>query len=151
MNTVFSAFFDDFTFITCDYDSPTREGVVATDRPFVEVSINGCDYLVDALTKRIFRSDLFREKYHLKEKNSISKRDFNSEQVELYFEQTTEHVGYATFILLVSDFIFANPSMAEMLYEFDKSKEYFPEEFDEAEKLKADIMSGDIMKQFLKK
>ena len=82
MNTVFSAFF----VITCDYDSHTREGVVAKDRPFVEASINGMNYLVDTLTKRMFRSDLFRKRYHLKEKNSISKRDFNLEQAEIYME-----------------------------------------------------------------
>lgn len=147
MNTVFSAFFDDFIFIDCDYDSPTREGKVATDRPFIEVSINGCKYLVDALTKRIFRSDLFRTRYHLKEKRSVSKSDFDARQQEIYAEHTMENVNYAYYIVLISGLPFPkDSSMAEMLYEFNMSKHFFSEEFEEAENIKKEMMNMEVFK-----
>lgn len=141
MNTAFSAFFDDFTFLVCDYSSPTREGVIAQDRPFVEVLINDQNYLVDALTKRIFRSDLFKEKYNMVIKNSVSKKDFDDSQKELYNDHTTESVNYATFLLLIESFNFdKNSGLAEYLYEIEKSKEYFSEEFDAIEQIRRDMV-----------
>lgn len=136
MNTVFSAFFDDFTFILCNYESPTRKGKMALKRPFIEVSINNTKYLVDALTKRIFRSDLFKEKYKLEEIESVSKKQFNNKKQQFYKEQTMEYNNYAQYIEMVKYFPFSESSaMAEMIYETEKSKELFPEEFEKAELL----------------
>lgn len=140
MNTVFSAFFDDFTFMDCDYQSPTREGVVVTDRPFIEVSLNGTRYLVDALTKRIFRSDLFRQKYGLIKKRMITKKDFDEEQKTYYEEQISEDKNYAAYILMTKYFFpDGTGNSAEMAYEINMSRNYFPEEFEEAERLEQKI------------
>lgn len=144
MNTVFSAFFDEFTFITCNYNSPTREGVVAKDRPFIEVVINDTLYLVDALTKRMFRSDLFRERYNLEEVNSIKKSEFDNEQQKYYESMVVEHINYATIIPFITSPEFSKVNkMAEMMYEVEKSRDYFPEQFEEAEIMMNDIKSLD--------
>ncbi len=52
VNTALSIVFDEFTFLLCDYDSPTRIGQRAKDRPFLEAKIEGVPYLFDLLTKR---------------------------------------------------------------------------------------------------
>lgn len=142
MNTVFSAFFDEATFIVCDYQSPTREGVIATDRPFVEVPINGTHYLVDALTKRIFRSDSFRERYRLTEKRRIAKKDFDETQKEVYAEQISEDNNYAVYLSLVGCFFQSGEgNLAEIAYETNMSRCYFLEQFDEAERLKQEMFT----------
>lgn len=140
MNTVFSAFFDEFTFIDCDYNSPTRGCVIAEDRPFIEVTINGTKYLVDALTKRIFNSEQFRKRYNLIEKHVISKKDFNERQKQLYKEDTEEYINYASQIAFFDSFGLINKgSMSEMAYEYEKSKEIYPEQFEEAEEVKKEM------------
>ena len=136
MNTVFSTFFEDFTFILCNYESPTRKGKIAKDRPFIEVLINDTKYLVDALTKRIFRSDLFKEKYKLEVIESVSKEQFDKKKRQFYKEQTMEYNNYAQYIEMTKWLPLEKISnMTEMIYEIEKSKELFPEEFERAELL----------------
>ena len=55
-NTAVSSLFKDFTFYEAKYVSPTRGVKIEKSRPFVEVDINGELYLVDILTKRIFKT-----------------------------------------------------------------------------------------------
>lgn len=142
MNTSFSTLFSSFKFLVCDYDSPTRMGVRATDRPFVEVNINGEDYLVDMLTKRIFKSNWFKEKYNMIINRETSLATFTQEQREYYDSQTIERQEMAPYLALMEtlrDVIISNPKMEEILYEIEQSRNYFPEAFEELEIMKADM------------
>lgn len=62
-NTAISSIFPDVTFYNVFYNSPTRKVRIDNDRPFVEVKIDDELYLVDSLTKRIFKSSYFKENY----------------------------------------------------------------------------------------
>ena len=59
-NRAASSLFDDATFYQVFYTSPTRGVKTDIARPFVEVNIYGVPYLIDVLTKRIFKSSFFR-------------------------------------------------------------------------------------------
>ena len=138
-NTAVSSFFDEFRFIIADYDSPTRLGIRAVDRPFVEVSIDGILYLVDILTKRVFRSDMFFEKYNVGVKSSIRKSEFTEEKMAIYNEQTSikEDLGiYLSMSMLVLESLKQTDEFAEMMYEIEKSKEYYPDGWKDYEELK---------------
>lgn len=129
-NTAVSSFFDEFRFIKSEYDSPTRSGVRAEERPFVEVKIDGISYLVDILTKRIFKTEEFTEMYNMVELDSIKKSDFDRKRKQYYAEQTTEKLDMGTYLLLSAQMLdmFNNtPEFAEMSYEIQKSKEYCPD------------------------
>lgn len=129
-NTAVSAFFDNFRFILADYDSPTRIGEKAKDRPFVEIEIDGISYLVDNLTKRIFKSEYFIKTYNLIEKNSIRKSEFDHKRKAYYKEQTTPKLdlgSYLSFSLPMFEVLKHVPKFAEMDYEIEKTKEYCPE------------------------
>ena len=130
MNTAFSSLFDSFTFLLCDYDSPTRPGVRATQRPFVEVNINGEAYLVDTLTKRIFKSSWFRTTYNMTVTDEIAFEDFDERRQKLYREHTTPSQQLATYYHLMGameDVFRTIPKMEEALFELEKSKENYPE------------------------
>lgn len=140
-NYAVSSIFEDATFIDAIYDSPTREGVrLEETRPFVEVNINGADYLVDVLTKRILRSDWFKETYNMETRHSIKISEGTKEQKERYKEMISESNALADMILLLEPLIDdKSPSFAEYRYEFEKTKEYFPEAWQEAEYLKEEM------------
>lgn len=147
MNTAFSTLFPSFKFIVCDYDSPTRKGARATERPFVEVNINGEDYLVDLLTKRIFKSSWFKAKFNLTITREISPETYNSVQKAYYAEKTEEHQDLASYLLLMeilNEGNQNNPRLEETLYEIEQSKKNFPNVFDELEAMKADMRSLDL-------
>lgn len=130
MNTAFSSLVSSFKFLICNYDSPTRPGVRATERPFVEVNINGEAYLVDTLTKRIFKSSWFRAAYNLEVIEEIASEDFDLEHQRLYQEQTTESVQLGSYYHLNSLFseVFKTvPNMEESLFENERSKENYPD------------------------
>lgn len=143
MNTAFSTLVDECSFINCTYDSPTRPGIRADNRPFVEFEYHGQLYYADALTKRLFKKDWFDKEYNLDETYRMSKSTLDERQREIYEEQTAEHLEYASFIGLMGpliDMMRHIPESAESTYEFDKSREYFPEEFTEAEVIKKDVV-----------
>lgn len=138
-NIAVSSFFDNFSFLIADYDSPTRSGVRAVDRPFVEVKIDGVLYLVDILTKRIFRTDKFSELFNLKVKKCSSKNDFSKEKTKFYNEQTEKKLDLAIYLALnlpIVETLKNVDEFAEMNYEIEKSKEYFSEEWEKAEEIK---------------
>lgn len=129
-NTAASSIFKEATFYSANYDSPTR-GIRVDDRPFVEVEINSELYLIDILTKRIFKSRWFIEKFNLEIISKSSTNEMNKTQIEYYQERLEDLLNLADFIESYQLFCkFNNPNMAEFKYEFEKSKEYFPEEWD---------------------
>lgn len=141
-NTAVSSIFSDATFYNALYDSPTRKGVRLDEvRPFVEVDIDGELYLVDTLTKRILKSSWFKSTYNFEVKSSktISKMDKKSK--EYYNESVSENISIATTLSLTLPLIEQNNSigLSEMKYEIEKSKEYYPEEWEKYENLKIEM------------
>lgn len=139
-NTAFSSIFDDFTFYEAIYTSPTR-GVRLTDsRPFVEVKINNELYLVDTITNRIFKSAYFKEKYDLVVVDMVRKSEFNYRQQKLYVEQTQERCSLAD-VLMVYEMnkAIAAPELAEQNYEVERSKELYPEAWEEYKRIQEDM------------
>ncbi len=131
-NTAFSSIFDDFTFYEAIYTSPTRGVRLTESRPFVEVEINGELYLVDTITNRIFKSSFFKEHYDLEIVSSVKRKNFDRRQNELYAEQTKEQNKLADLILFYEMSRELNvPEFAEQFYELDKSKEIYPEAWEE--------------------
>ncbi len=121
--------------ISCFYNSPTRKGVKTEVRPFLKISYHDEEYYVDALTKRMFKRDWFDKTYNLKEKERISKTNFSSFQQIFYDEQTSSSDDY--YILIdffepLTDSLIGTFKYEEFIYEFDKSKEYFPKQFEKA-------------------
>lgn len=134
-NNAFSYIFSDVTFYHALYDSPTRNIRITEPRPFVEVPINGELYLIDTLTKRIFKSSWFKEKYNFEEVNSWSLKTANKIQKEgyAYFTETLNelsiNMGCCSFLLDIP-----SPDLAEYKYELNESKKYFPEEWEKYER-----------------
>lgn len=135
MNLAISLLFDDFTLYLVDYNSPTRIGKRAIDRPFIEIEIDGVLYLADTLLKCLYRSDMFKEKYgfDIKDKNAF--HDFSKAQLKMYAKNTAMNLhGYADYLLLC-DTMFETmkerPEIQEQRYEIDKSLEIFPEVLEE--------------------
>lgn len=140
-NTAFSSIFDDFAFYEALYTSPTRGIRLTETRPFVEVEINGELYLVDTITNRIFKSSHFRETYDLVITDSVRKSEFNKRQKDLYREHTAETTnGLANIIPFYEMMPIMNaPNWAEMRYELEKSKENFPEAWEEARRIQEEM------------
>lgn len=143
-NYAVSSIFDDATFIDAIYDSPTRPGVrLDQTRPFVEVKIDGVDYLVDVLTKRILRSDWFKETYNMEIKHSITVSAADKENKRRYYNCIKESNNLGEMIPLLEPLIDnTSPSMAEYRYEIEKTKENFPEEWEKAEIFKQEMAKG---------
>lgn len=132
MNTGISSIFDEFTFYVVNYDSPTRPGKRAKERPFLEVEIDGILHLVDTTTRRIYRSDEFKRRYGFEVLDKAQKSKFNERQMEIYKEQTTPVTNLYTFAMYLNmvdclhvDVSWA-PYEAEFFYEIEKSKELYP-------------------------
>lgn len=140
-NYAVSSIFEDATFIDAIYDSPTRIGVRLDEtRPFVEVNIDGVNYLVDVLTKRILKSDWFKKTYNMKIKHSQKISKASKKQKERYNEMISESNHLADMIVLLEPLIDdRSPDFAEYRYEFEKTKEYFPEAWKEADYLKKEM------------
>lgn len=151
-NTAVSSIFPDATFYNTLYDSPTRGIRIEEVRPFVEVNIDGEDYLVDTLTKRILKSSWFRENYNLeiKSQQRISKMSYRKKQY--YYKDIRDHstlCDLLPFMLPVLDF--NSPEQAEMKYEVEQSKIYFPDEWKKYELLMDEMKSFVIDGNFLMK
>lgn len=140
-NYAVSSIFEDVTFIEAIYDSPTRPGVrLEETRPFVEVKIDGVDYLVDVLTKRILRSDWFKEEFNMEIKHSTTVSTADEEDKRRYYNSIAESNQLASLAAMLEPLIDkTSPIMAEYRYEFEKTKENFPEEWEKAELFKQEM------------
>lgn len=131
-NMAVSSIFSDATFYDSLYDSPTRNGVrIESVRPFVEVSIDGELYLVDTLTKRILKSSWFKKKYNFKIISKYTISELDGENLKAYRNATKESMGLGQtlhFMLWTLDNDL--PQFAEMKYEIEESKKYFPLEWE---------------------
>lgn len=142
-NTAVSAIFPDATFYHVFYHSPTRNKRIEEERPFVEVNIDGELYLVDTLTKRIFKSSYFKKNYGFDIIHEQRIKDFSEEQRQIYQKQISNYVNLD--ILLFLDILpLDDPSLAEMGYEVQQCKKYFPEEWKKYEKKKEMIKTFDL-------
>lgn len=141
-NTAVSSIFPDATFYNALYDSPTREGIRLDEiRPFVEIAIDGELYLVDTLTKRIFKSSWFKTTYNFEVKSSKTISKMDKKYLDYYKEEIKKEINLAIFIELVFLHIKDNASisLSEIKYEIEKSKEYYPEEWERYESLKQEM------------
>lgn len=131
-NTAVSSLFKDFTFYSVKYNSPTRGVRLEDTRPFVEVDINGELYLVDILTKRIFKTSWFKETYDMEIVDSNSPSGFTKEQKGYYKEQTADSVEIATYLCMTEtlrSMIPKTPKDAEFDYELEQARKNYPEEW----------------------
>ena len=132
-NTAVSSLFKDFTFYEAKYVSPTRGVKIEKSRPFVEVDINGELYLVDILTKRIFKTSWFKETYDMEIIDSNSPKKFNRGQREHYKEQTKDSVEIATYLCfteMLRSMIPKSHKDAEFDYELEQARKNYPEEWE---------------------
>lgn len=132
-NTCVSSLFKDFTFYEVKYISPTRGVKIDKSRPFVEVDLCGELYLVDILTKRVFKSSWFREQFEMEVIDSNSPKKFNREQRKIYKEQTEDNVDIATYLSVTEFMREMMPETekdAEMNYEREQSKKNYPKEWE---------------------
>ncbi len=137
-NTAVSSIFPDASFFHAIYNSPTRGIRIEDNRPFVEVEINGELYLVDTLTKRIFKSSYFKEAFDMEITGEITRvSELEGKSLEIYKEQTTETKSYDStipFMEMTIPYLKDNPDQAEFLYEYEKSRSIYPEYFEEAKR-----------------
>lgn len=136
MNTAVSALFDNCTFYRVSYNSPTRPGERAMDRPFIEIDIDGIDYLVDNLTGCIIRRDFFEENYGFDIDYSFTKQSLEGERKSYYDKSVCDYDNFATYISFYSGFygVFTNNyACAEHSYELEESKKYFEQAWKEYE------------------
>lgn len=140
-NYAVSSIFDDATFIEAIYDSPTRPGVrLEETRPFVEVNIDGVNYLVDVLTKRILRTDWFKQEFNMEVKNTITISKADKENKRRYQNAVAESNSLGEMIPLLEPMMDRiSPNWAEYRYEFERTKEFFPEQWEKAEEVKQDM------------
>lgn len=134
-NTAVSSIFPDATFYNVFYTSPTRGIRIEDKRPFVEVEIEGELYLVDTITKRIFKSSYFKETYGFEVTEEVRVSELKGEKLKIYQEHTSEIDSYEEtipFIEMTLTGIINSPDNAEMVYEFERSREIYPESFAEA-------------------
>ena len=132
-NTAVSSLFDDFTFYSVKYISPTRGVRIKESRPFVEVDLNGELYLVDVLTKRVLKTSWFKDAYDMEILDSNTPKKFNREQKGFYKEQASEKVDLATYLCFTETLrgmMLKTPKDAEMDYERDKAIKNYPEEWE---------------------
>ena len=132
-NTAVSSLFDDFTFYSVKYISPTRGVRIKESRPFVEVDLNGELYLVDVLTKRVLKTSWFKDAYDMEILDSNTPKKFNREQKGFYKEQASEKVDLATYLCFTETLrgmMPKTPKDAEMDYERDKAIKNYPEEWE---------------------
>lgn len=148
-NTAVSSIFDDATFYNCFYNSPTRGIRIESQRPFVEVEIDGVLYLVDTLTKRILKSSWFKENYDFESVGEYSISTMQNPRRQYYQEMVEDSSDFA---VLISMYMFnssnGGPQYAEMRYELEQTKINYPEQWEqheEMERKKARIDNSDIL------
>ncbi len=151
-NTAVSSIFPDATFYNVFYTSPTRGVRIESKRPFVEVEIDGELYLVDTITKRIFKSSYFKETYGFDIVEEVRVSELEGEKAEIYEEHTQEKNTYADmipFIEMTLPGISNSLDQAEMIYEYEKSKENFSDDFEDA-RIFADMLPTASIEELIK-
>lgn len=141
-NTAVSAIFPDATFYNVFYTSPARGVRIDDQRPFVEVDIDGVPYLVDVLTKRIIKSSFFKARYGFEVRSQFKVSEMDEKNKEIYRDQTTERNSLDVMIPIYEmtlGNLSRNPAFAEMIYEFEKCRELYPEAFEKAEEFKREL------------
>lgn len=144
-NTAVSSIFSDATFYNVFYTSPTRGVRIDDYRPFVEVEIAGELYLVDTLTKRVFKSSFFKENYGFEIVNQVTISKMSEDKRRFYQEQISANNNLEVIIPfweMTMEVLSKDGNQAEMMYEFLKCKEYYPESFAKAEELKRMLNKG---------
>ena len=146
-NIAVSAIFDDATFYNALYLSPTRGVFIEETRPFVEIKLGEELYLVDVLTKRILKSSWFKKNYQFKVVNKQEISKMSKKKLKNYNEFVRENVNLSFFITSILPMLeeLDIPNQAEMKYEYEQTKKYFPEEWVKAEEFQRE------MNLFLKK
>lgn len=151
-NIAVSAIFGDATFYNAIYTSPTRGIRLNEVRPFVEVNIDGVDYLVDTLTKRILKSCWFKKTYdfEIKEQHTISKMDKNR---LVFYKENISELNNLSFILpFILPLLELNrDEFAEMKYEINMSKIYFKDEWEKYELFQKEMKNLESNKLLLSK
>lgn len=155
-NTAVSSIFPKATFYNCFYDSPTRNGIrIDSVRPFLEVDIDGELYLVDTLTKRIFKSSWFKKKYNLEIISRYSTDELSDDNLIMYKNSIADSNNLAEVLhfLLLSLENNNLPQYAEMKHEINESKKYFPFEWDKYKILEEEynLFQSDPLKYIKKK
>ena len=138
-NRAVSSMFDDVNFIEATYISPTRGIEIDKSRPFVEVDINGELYLVDILTKRILKSNWFKDKFNMKVIASQKVSEMEPDYLQFHKEQIDDSkCELAAYIEILDMLLFGVnlPELAERNYELEQSKINYPEEWEKSELLK---------------
>ena len=152
-NTAVSSIFPDATFYNVFYNSPTRGVRIDSKRPFVEVKIDGVLYLIDTITKRIFKSSYFKENYGFEIVDEARVSELTGKELEIYKEHTSITKSYddtIPFIEMTIPALTNNPEQAEMIYEFEKSRSIYSEYFEEARRF-LQLVSGQINPEEMKK
>lgn len=141
MNNVLSIIFSDFYFIMTSYDSPTRNGIRVEKRPFIEVELYGEPYLIDCLTKRIYKKMYFVKNYKMKEIERRSNKNFSYKEKQSYknySKQITDEriIGLALSYLpsLFNNEVMKNAEMSECSYYYKKMLEKYPTLLEQTEK-----------------
>jgi len=138
-NIAVSSIFQDATFYDVTYCSLTGETITKKVGHFVEVNIDGENYLIDTQSKRILKSSWCKEIYDFEINDQLTVSKMNKEQLKHYKKQISESKKFATilpFILPNSEFYTYEND--EIIYEFEESKKYFPDAWEQYEKLKKD-------------
>lgn len=131
-NTAVSSIFDDAVFYETLYISPTRHVKLEKTRPFVEVNINGENYLVDILTKRIIKTSFFKDNFDLEIVSEKRVSELKGDAKKHYDKMTSSYIDIASYLALCYPLIFSlaeQPSFSETIYEVEKSKEIYPNEW----------------------
>ena len=130
-NTAASAIFKDATFYNVFYTSPTRGIRIEEKRPFVEVEINGTRYLIDTLTKRIFKSSFFKENYGFEIVDQYTISKLSRKAKKFYINATRSRDRLAEYLMVLLPLMggFDTSVWEEFKYEVEKSKTIIPDEW----------------------
>lgn len=134
-NIAVSAIFEDATFYNATYDSPTRGIRVEKPRQFVEINIDNELYLVDVLTKVLYKSSWFKEKYNFKIKSKWSINELKDQGKIFYQSSINERINLSKELASLESNLKddTNPAKAEKKYEIEQSKNYYPEQWEKYE------------------
>ena len=124
--------FEDFKIIEAKYISPTRGELTDDLRPFAEVLLNGELYLIDVLTKRVFKSSWFKEKFKMEVISEQPKKAYIERGAD-FFDEKLDLAVYLSATELLSSFIPVQSKDAEYNYEKEKTKELYPIEWKQYE------------------
>ena len=130
-NTAASAIFPDATFYNVFYTSPTRGVRIEEKRPIVEVEIDGVKYLIDTLTKRIFKSSFFKENYGFEIVDQYTISKLSRKAKKFYINSTRTRDRLAEYLMVSVPLMegFNTPDWVEFKYEIEKSKTILPDEW----------------------